>query len=134
MGSGFQVDVSAMDQLVSTLKNAAQSITDANNALKNSSPEDLGSNDLDSAGGDFQDRWTYGTGKISDLTGQIVDALQDTVKAYQDCDSQIGQQFSQAAENAGSPGSGTVMRGKLIARAKPASHISETLAGANGGH
>ena len=147
MGSGFQVDIGAMDQLINTLQDAAQSITDADNALKNASAQDLGSHELDSAGGDFQDRWTYGTGKISDLAGQIVQNLQTTVTAYQDCDTQVGKMFGGSGPDDGSgsgtgdgsgSGSGTTMRGKQFVPVQsngPAhlSHIAELLTGASAG-
>lgn len=94
MGTGYQINLSAMTQLVSTLKTAADSITNANTALKNASADQLGNDDLNSAGSDFKDRWDYGTGKISDLTGKMTDALGTTVQAYQDVETQVAQSFA----------------------------------------
>ncbi len=94
MGTGYQIDLASMTQLVNTLKTAAQSITDANTALRNASADQLGNDDLNSAGSDFKDRWDYGTGKISDLTGKMTDALGKTVQAYQDVENQVAQSFA----------------------------------------
>lgn len=93
MGNGYQIDLAAMTQLVGTLRDAAQSITNANTALKNASVRQLGSGELDSAGSDFKDRWDTGTGKISDLTGKMTDALNGTVQAYQQLESSLAQSF-----------------------------------------
>lgn len=38
MGTGYQIDLGSMTQLVNTLKTAAQSITDANTALQTPLP------------------------------------------------------------------------------------------------
>jgi hypothetical protein len=105
VGSGYQVDLGAMAGLVNTLKDAAQSITNANTALKNASTEQLGNDDLNSAGSDFKDRWDYGTGKISDLTGKMTDGLNGTVQAYQALETQLAQSF-QSQQSQGSGGSG----------------------------
>ena len=103
MGTGYQIDLGAMTQLVNTLKTAAQSITDANTALQNASADQLGNDDLNSAGSDFKDRWDYGTGKISDLTGKMTDALGKTVQAYQDVENQVAQSFAAPPSSAPSP-------------------------------
>jgi cell division septation protein DedD len=108
MGTGYQINLSAMTQLVSTLKTAADSITSVNTALKNASADQLGNDDLNSAGGDFKDRWDYGTGKISDLTGKMTDALGKTVQAYQDVETQVAQSFATPpASSAPSPAPST---------------------------
>ena len=103
MGTGYQIDLGAMTQLVNTLKTAAQSITDANTALQNASADQLGNDDLNSAGSDFKDRWDYGTGKISDLTGKMTDALGKTVQAYQDVENQVAQSFAAPPSSTPSP-------------------------------
>jgi hypothetical protein len=93
VGNGYQLDLAKMNTLVSTLKDASQSITNANTALKNSSADQLGDDNLNSAGKDFKDRWDYGTGKIADLTGKMTDALSATVQAYQNVEDQLSQSF-----------------------------------------
>jgi hypothetical protein len=50
-------------------------VANANNALKNSSPSDMGSRDTDSADGEFQDRWEYGIGKIAEFSGTVAEEL-----------------------------------------------------------
>lgn len=103
VGDGYQIDLAAMTTLVGTLKDAATSITNANTALKNASVQQLGHDELDSAGSDFKDRWDYGTGKIADLTGTMTDALHATVQAYQDTETQIAQSFQPPAGTASVP-------------------------------
>lgn len=103
MGTGYQIDLGAMTQLVNTLKTAAQSITDANTALQNASADQLGNDDLNGASSDFKDRWDYGTGKISDLTGKMTGALGKTVQAYQDVENQVAQSFAAPPSSTPSP-------------------------------
>ncbi|HEX3781334.1 MAG TPA: hypothetical protein VHX38_16860 [Pseudonocardiaceae bacterium] len=107
MGDGYQIDLGAMDQLVTTLKAAAQTITDANTALQNASADQLGNDALNGAGRDFKDRWDYGTGQISDLTGKMTGALSATVQAYQDVETEIAKSFTSQQPSAPSTTPGT---------------------------
>ncbi|HEX3647713.1 MAG TPA: hypothetical protein VHV49_04745 [Pseudonocardiaceae bacterium] len=102
MGSGFQVDLGQMKSLISTLSDAKDAMTSADDALKSASPQDLGSAGLDSAGGAFRDKWTYGIGKLADLAKDMTAGLQATEKAYQDVEDGIAQAFNKAAAGAGS--------------------------------
>lgn len=129
MGTGYQIDLGSMNQLVSTLKSAAQSITDANTALQNASTDQLGNADLNSAGSDFKDRWDYGTGKISDLTGKMTDALGATVKAYGDAENQIAQSFTAPPSSAANPTQGQAPPGGQSTSSAAGSRISTALTG-----
>ena len=93
MSTGYQVDLARLGGLIDTLRAAAQSITSANTALKNPSLTQLGSHELDGAAVGFAGRWEYGTGKIADLTGQLVQALHGTNQAYQDVEDQLSKAF-----------------------------------------
>ena len=93
MGTGYQVDLAALTRLTGTLRDAAASITSANTALKNAAPAQLGSHELDGAAVSFAGRWEYGTGKIADLTGQLVQALNGTNQAYQEVEDQLSKAF-----------------------------------------
>jgi len=104
VGNGYQVDLSRMNGLVDTLRAAAQSITSANTALRNASLDQLGSHELDGAAVAFAGRWEYGTGRIADLTGQLVQALTGTNQAYQDVEDQLSEAF-RALAPATRPGS-----------------------------
>jgi hypothetical protein len=131
MGTGYQIDLGSMNELVNTLKTAAQSITDANTALKNSSADQLGNDDLNSAGSDFKNRWDYGTGKISDLTGKMTDALGKTVQAYQDVENQVAQSFAAppASTPSSAPSQGPSPSAAAQKPAAPGSRISTALTG-----
>lgn len=93
MGGGYQIDLGAMNTLVGTLNTAARAITDANAALRAATVAELGHDELNAAAGDFKNRWVYGTGKISDLTGKMTGALRATVQSYQDVENQLAQAF-----------------------------------------
>lgn len=74
-GGGYRVNLDQMISLITTLQQAKERLSNANNALKNSSATHMGSRDIDSAGGEFQDRWEYGIGKIAEFSGTVADGL-----------------------------------------------------------
>jgi hypothetical protein len=84
MAGGYQVNLDEMGTLISTLQQAKEQMTSANKALGESSPSDLGSRDIDSAGAEFQDRWAYGIGKIADFSGAVADGLTKAKQVYAD--------------------------------------------------
>lgn len=136
MGSGFQVDLGQMKSLITTLSDAKDAMSSADDALKSASPQDLGSAGLDSAGGAFRDKWTYGIGKLADLSKDMATGLQQTEKAYQDVEDGIAQAFDKAAAGAaGAVGAGAAasVAGGAGAAASGAqttvSPISERLSG-----
>jgi hypothetical protein len=97
VGSGFQIDLGQMKSLISTLSDAKDAMSNADNALKSASAEDLGSAGLDSAGGSFRDKWTYGIGKLADLAKDMTASLQKTEQAYQETEDAIADGFNKAA-------------------------------------
>jgi hypothetical protein len=115
MGSGYQIDLGQLGSLITNLTDAKESMTSADDALKNASPQDLGSTGLDSAGASFAHKWGYGIGKIAHLAGQLTTGLQQTQKNYQDTETEIATVFS--GSNGGSAsavGSGVVAAGSAI--------------------
>lgn len=104
MGSGFQVDLGQMKSLISTLSDAKDAMSSADNALKSASAQDLGSAGLDSAGGAFRDKWTYGIGKLADLAKDMTAGLQKTEQAYQESEDAISQAFNKAAASMAAAG------------------------------
>ncbi|MGH3766002.1 MAG: WXG100 family type VII secretion target [Pseudonocardiaceae bacterium] len=93
MSGGFLVDVGALEQLITTLAEAADRMHVANDRLRAASAADLGAGDLDHAAGDFQDRWEYGIGKISDATEKMVDSLREAKELYEQTDQAIAGLF-----------------------------------------
>jgi len=53
---GYLVEIAELGRLIDDLAHAAQRITDANSALRDASPGDLGSHSIDAAGQSFQNR------------------------------------------------------------------------------
>lgn len=126
MGSGFQVDMGQLAQLVSALSDAKDAMSSADDALKDASPSDLGSASLDSAGGSFRDKWTYGIGKLADLAHDMTGGLEATKKAYHECESAIADAFGKASGGA----AGAVGAAAGSAVGAGASQIAQRLGGA----
>ena len=93
MSGGFLVDVPALEQLITTLSEAAERMHVANDRLRAASAADLGSSDLDHAARDFQERWEYGIGKISDASEKMSDSLREAKELYQQTDQAIAVLF-----------------------------------------
>ncbi|MGH3977487.1 MAG: WXG100 family type VII secretion target [Pseudonocardiaceae bacterium] len=110
MGEGFLVDVPGLGQLITTLSEAADRMRMANDRLRAASAADLGSGDLDRAAADFQDRWEYGIGKISDASGKMTDSLREAKQLYEQTDQAIAALFPDPGSpgpDSGGPDSGT---------------------------
>jgi uncharacterized protein YukE len=93
VSGGFLVDVAALDQLITTLSEAAQRMHTANDRLRAASAADLGGGDLDHAAAGFQDRWEYGIGKISHASEQLTDSLRQARDLYEQTDQAIAGLF-----------------------------------------
>ena len=105
MSSGYQIDLGELGSLITTLRDAKDSMDSANNALKDASARDLGTSGLDGAGGDFQDKWGYGIGQIADLSGKMTTGLSDTQKTYQNAEDSISKLFPNPGGSSGGGGS-----------------------------
>ena len=103
MAGGYRVDLDQMGTLITTLQQAKEQMTNANKALGESSPNDMGSRDIDAAGGEFQDRWNYGIGKIAEFSGAVVDGLTKAKQAYADMETNTAQAFAQSPGDQAAP-------------------------------
>lgn len=102
---GFRIDVEGMGSLITTLDEAEERMNRANDALKNSTPSDLGSRDIDAAGADFQDRWEHGIGKIAEFTESMVEALKQVKAVYSEIDNQTAEMFGGSTAGGAAPAS-----------------------------
>jgi hypothetical protein len=96
--TGYQVDIDGLGRLIHNLETAAERITDANTMLKDASPADLGSAELDRAGADFQDRWEHGTGKLAEAAGLVIEGMRATKQAYAEIEEALTSMFGQMAD------------------------------------
>lgn len=116
---GYRLDIGQMGVLIDNLTQAAENISGANDTLKNATPQQLGSHEIDQAGRAFQDRWEYGTGKIAESAENMVGALQQTQREYQRVEEEVSRIFS----------AGGIQAGDTSPAADPASAISAALDG-----
>lgn len=91
---GYLVELIGLGGLIDDLTHAAQRISDANSALRDASPGELGSRSIDAAGQAFQDRWEHGTRKIAEAAGTIAEALEQTRRDYQRIDDEVAKVFA----------------------------------------
>jgi hypothetical protein len=95
MSGGFRVDLDQMGSLITTLQQAKDRMTSANKALGESSPSDMGSRDIDSAGAEFQDRWKYGIGKIAEFSGTVTEGLTKAKDIYAEMETKLADALAQ---------------------------------------
>jgi hypothetical protein len=95
MAGGYEVDLDEMGKLTTTLSQAKDRMTNSTKALADLSADDLGSEEIDKAADDFQDRLGYGIGKIADLSGSLVDALTKAKNVYAEMEQKVLDSFGQ---------------------------------------
>jgi hypothetical protein len=105
MAAGYQVDLGQMGTLITTLQQAKEQMTNANKALAESSPNDLGSREIDAAGGEFQDRWKYGIGKIAEFSGAVVDGLTKAKQVYAEVETKTAEALGKTTGGQPAPAS-----------------------------
>ncbi|HKS51929.1 MAG TPA: type VII secretion target [Pseudonocardiaceae bacterium] len=93
MHGGFLVDVGALGQLISALSEAAERMHSATDRLRAASAAELGSGDLDHAAADFQSRWDYGIGKVSQASEKMTDSLREAAALYEQTDQTVAALF-----------------------------------------
>ena len=117
---GYLLQMQQMGVLIDNLTDAAESISSANDKLKDASPNELGSHAIDQAGRAFQDRWEHGTEKIAEATEGMVAGLQQTQRDYQRIEDEISGLF---------PSGGAGATSGAASAANPDSAISTALDG-----
>lgn len=114
VSGGFQIDIDQVGGLVNTLENAGDRMTRANNALKDLSPSDMGSEEIDEAAGDFQDRWEHGIEKIIEFSASMTDGLRKARDLYVEIDdgaaSALGQMSSELSGSGQQSGESDISR------------------------
>lgn len=103
---GYQVDLTEMNTLITTLDQAKERMTAANGALAGLTPADLGSYEIDHAATDFKNRWHYGIGKIADFCGGLVDALNQVKQLYNDMETKVAAALGTPSAGAGAVADG----------------------------
>ncbi|MBP2473452.1 uncharacterized protein YukE [Crossiella equi] len=93
MSDKVGVNFAQLDALIRNLDRSAEEMTGATKALRDASPQALGSRAIDQAGKAFQDRWEHGIGKIAEATGKMTTALVETKKDYENTERAVHELF-----------------------------------------
>lgn len=124
MGGGFLVDVVA---LIKTLSGTAERMHAANDRLRAASAADLGGAEVDHAAGEFQRRWEYGIGKISQASEKMTDSLRQAAARYEQTDQAVAGLFP-------APGTGAEAGGGKRHRAHRRRSVALSMRGHLGEH
>jgi uncharacterized protein YukE len=98
MGGFFQVDLAALQQFITSLRQSGEHMEQALDAMKSMGGNQIGTQDLDSAAGDFQDRWRYGLGQLKNKIGDTNDGVDKAHKAYQETEDGLKNALEQLAQ------------------------------------
>lgn len=94
----FQVDLEALQQFVTSLQQSGQHMESALDSMKSVDSEQLGTQGLNDAAGDFQHRWRYGLGQLKDKITDTTDGVDKAHKAYQETEDGLAKALDQLAQ------------------------------------
>lgn len=112
--NGFTVELAQLSELVAMVGSAADQIESATGRLREAGESQLGHEDLDSAGQEFQERWEYTVSQLREATRELGPALDAARQLYADQDTvsvirlgdlaiAIGEPDDDGGQGAGSP-------------------------------
>ncbi|MER7106451.1 hypothetical protein [Streptomyces sp. NPDC000229] len=89
MAGYSKVEFKALSRLVTDLSECADGMRSAMRQLKDIGPKGSGSNELEEACDDFQEKWDHGIKLIADATGGITEKVGESGKLFQHLEDQI---------------------------------------------
>ncbi|RJQ89647.1 hypothetical protein D5S19_04145 [Amycolatopsis panacis] len=87
------MDVGRLGSLIAMLEQAGERLSGANARLGELRSRDLGSRDVDAAGGEFRDRWGYGIRKIGEFSGVVAEGLSRAKQVYAEMEEKVAGAF-----------------------------------------
>jgi hypothetical protein len=89
MAGYYNVQFEALARLVTDLSECADGMRSAMRQLKDIGPKGSGSEELENACDDFQDKWGYGIKLIAEATGGITEKVAESGRLYQHLEDQV---------------------------------------------
>ncbi|MEU0069609.1 hypothetical protein ABZ027_08705 [Streptomyces sp. NPDC006332] len=99
MAGHCKVEFEALSRLVTDLSECADGMRSAMRQLKDIGPKGSGSDELEEACDDFQDKWGHGIKLIADATGGVTEKAAQSGRLYQHLEDQVAA----AAQSVKSP-------------------------------
>lgn len=104
MGDHFKTDTDQLDQFVKTLESSVKDLDEARTALSHVRGDQIGTPRLDEACDGFQEKWKYGSEKLSEMIGGISEGVKANKKSYQEMETNLEKALKQMADQGTSGG------------------------------
>jgi hypothetical protein len=92
---GYAVKVGELGKLIDDLGTAADKMADANKKLGGGGAfGSLGTAELGKAGGEFEEAWGYGIGRLGEAASDVTERLKQAKKKYEQIEAEFGDQLS----------------------------------------
>ncbi|MGW0334382.1 hypothetical protein ACWD0J_21345 [Streptomyces sp. NPDC003011] len=85
----YEVEFKALSRLITDLSECADGMRSAMRQLKDIGPKGSGSDELEEACDDFQEKWGYGIELIAEATGGVTEKVAESGRLYQHVDGQV---------------------------------------------
>jgi len=92
----LKVDGAGLQDLISGLRSFADNMHDATSALGSAQANGLGHRELESAADHFASEWAYGIGQLREASTTVAKQLEDGIRGYGDCDTQLADDMRKA--------------------------------------
>lgn len=94
MPGTFQVDVHELSGISQKLDESVSGMRTVTGRMDEATAGQLGHESLDSACADFQSKWKYGIGQVSELANAVRGSIDATAESYRTCEAGIQQAFA----------------------------------------
>lgn len=88
-----RVEFAALSRLVTDLSECVDGMRSAMRQLKDIGPKGSGSDEVEDACDDFQDKWGYGIKLIAEATGGITEKVAQSGRLYQHLEDQVSAEM-----------------------------------------
>lgn len=92
----LKVDSGGLQDLLSILRAFADNMHEATSSIGSAQASGLGHRELESAADHFAGEWAYGIGQLRDASTNVAKQLEDGIRVYGDCDTQLADEMRMA--------------------------------------
>lgn len=104
MGGKFKADTDQLAQFIRSLEGCVKDLNDARSALEHVREDQIGTEELDEACDDFQDRWKYGAEESTKMIDAISEGVKVNKKNYEEVEEALAKALKEIEQKATSGG------------------------------
>lgn len=104
MGDRFKADTDQLGQFVRSLEGCIDDLNEARSALSHVREDQIGTEELDEACDDFQDRWQYGADESKKMIDVIAEGVKVSKKNYEEVEDALAKALKDIEQKSTSAG------------------------------